>query len=75
MKLPKRVKIIANNPDNMQDDIIALIGNEYDVILFDKNDNSVSVVIDESNPKWNTIVLNENEYETLEYGKVETIEY
>lgn len=60
-----KVIVITSEPvDKGQDPIEKLIGKEYDVTDFDKEDNSVSVY-DEHIFK-GYIVLNENEYEIME---------
>lgn len=59
-----RIKVVTSNPAGSkgyeQDHIDSIIGREYEVVLFDKDDDSVSVIEPEF---WKgEIVLNKEEY-------------
>lgn len=62
-----RIRVIDNSPqgtgDYKQDDINKIIGLEYDVMILDKEDNSVSII--EPDFWKGEIVLNEDEYEVI----------
>lgn len=62
-----KIKVVSSNPAGSkgyeQDHINSIIGREYEVVLFDKEDDSVSIIEPEF---WKgEIVLNVDEYERV----------
>ena len=64
MKKPKKIKIVQSNPrDKGQAGIFHLIGNVYDVILWDEDYSEASVIEPDFGGE---IVLHESEFEVLQ---------